>query len=364
MTVGDICKHIDEQIPVALQESYDNSGLQTGSYDSTLTSVLLTIDVTEKVIEEAVSKQCNLIISHHPMIFSPLKRVTDSSPVQRMVVAAIQNGIAIYSAHTNLDSVYGGVSFKMASKLGLTNREVLSPVSDKLVKLVTFVPPDHLERVKQAIFEAGAGHIGDYDSCGFQIPGEGSFRGNEKSNPFAGTRGQLHYENEIRFETILPSFLTGRVVKALIATHPYEEPAFDLYPLLNKWNRAGMGCIGMVESPISADVLLARVKSLFSAEVLRYSGNSAKQLQRIAVCGGSGITLLPDAIAAGADAFITGDIKYHQFFEAQQNILLVDAGHFETEKFSMEIIYDLIIKKFPNFALRFSESITNPINYF
>ncbi len=364
MTTGELCRYLEQQIPPALQESYDNSGLQTGSYEQTVTSILLTIDVNEEVVAEAVAKGCNLILSHHPLIFSPLKRVTSTNPVQRTLIAAIKNDISIYSAHTNLDSVYGGVSFKMASKLQLVDMAVLAPVSEKLVKLVTFVPNDHIGKVREAIFTAGAGHIGNYDSCSYQIHGEGTFRGVENTTPFAGVRGTVHSEPEIRLETIMPSFITGKVVKALTEAHPYEEPAFDIYPLLNRWSRAGMGCSGSLKIPLDADEFLNLVKQTFTAQIVRYSGHRNKKIKKVAVCGGAGISLLKEAIASGADAFVTGDVKYHQFADAERDILLVDAGHYETEKFSMEIIYDLIIKKFPNFALRFSETITNPINYY
>ncbi len=252
----------------------------------------------------------------------------------------------------------------MASKLGLQNVEILSPVREKLVKLVTFVPDSHLQIVREAVFEAGAGNIGNYDSCSFQSTGEGSFRGNEKSNPFAGTRGKIHTEKETRFETIFPSFKTSGVVKALTSAHPYEEPAFDLVPLLNEWNHSGLGCTGELAIEIEAVRFLDLVKSTFNTPHLRYSGIATGKVRKVAVCGGAGVSLLSDAIAAGADAFVTGDIKYHQFQEAGNDIILIDAGHFETEKYSMEIIYDLIIKKFPNFALRFSETITNPINFY
>jgi hypothetical protein len=252
----------------------------------------------------------------------------------------------------------------MASKLGLIGPEVLAPVGEKLVKLVTFVPHDHLEKVREAVFTAGAGHIGNYDSCGYQLQGEGTFRGNDSTTPFVGTRGKLHREPETRLETIMPSFLTGKIIKALIETHPYEEPAFDIYPLLNEWNRAGLGCTGLLEKPLYVEEFLQLVKQTFGTQYLRYSGHRNQQIRKVALCGGAGVSLLREAASSGADAFVTGDIKYHQFADGERDLLIVDAGHYETEKFSMEIIYDLIIKKFPNFALRFSETITNPINFF
>ncbi|MBE0673197.1 MAG: Nif3-like dinuclear metal center hexameric protein [Bacteroidales bacterium] len=362
MKTGDICRYLDQVVPLSLQESYDNSGLQTGCYDDEAGAALLTIDVNEEVIAEAIGSGCNIVISHHPLIFAPLKRISDHDSTQRTLMAAIRNNITVYSVHTNLDSLYGGVSFRMAEKLGMVNVEVLSPASGKLVKLVTFIPEGHLDRVREAIFAAGAGHVGNYDHCGYHTTGEGSFRGNEKTNPFAGRAGEVHHEPEARFETILPAYLVSPVVRALIDAHPYEEPAFDLYPLSNHWERAGMGCKGEFREPLPEDQFLELCKTVFSPVCLRHTTLIGKPVKKVALCGGAGAYLLDDAIRAGADAFVTGDVKYHQFAGAEKRILFVDAGHYETEKYSMHIIYDLLIKKFPNFALRFSETRTNPIN--
>jgi dinuclear metal center YbgI/SA1388 family protein len=364
MKTGDILKHLDKVIPAALQEKYDNSGLQTGSYATETSSALLSVDVNEEVLEEAVASGCSLVISHHPLIFSPLRKIDDTTAVGRTVMAAVRNGITIWSAHTNLDSVYGGVSFKMAEKLGLKDLQVLSPQKEKLVKLVTFVPGDWLDRVREAVFAAGAGNIGNYDYCGFHASGEGSFRGNDLSNPFTGNKGEIHAEPEVRFETIMPSFLTAGVVRALIAAHPYEEPAYDLYPLLNEWDRAGLGCIGAFENSVTETEFLDLCKKVFSPVCLRHTSLTGSLITKVAMCGGAGASLIDSAISSGAGAFITGDLKYHQFAEAAGEILLVDSGHDETEKFSLEIIYDLIIKKFPNFALRFSKTVTNPIKLY
>jgi dinuclear metal center YbgI/SA1388 family protein len=362
MKTGDILRYLDRQIPPALQEGYDNSGLQAGNPDDEAVAALVTIDVTEDVVDEAFKHGCNIIISHHPVIFSPLKRVSTGTTAERIVMSALRKGITIYSAHTSLDSVHGGVSFRMAGKLGLKDVEVLSPVRDKLVKLVTFLPHDHLERVRDALFSAGAGHIGNYDRCGFHAEGSGSFRGSEETSPFVGEKGEMHSEPEARFETILPSFLTGQVVKALLTVHPYEEPAFDLYPLLNEWKGAGLGCVGTLEPEMDERSFLELCKKIFSPCCLRHTSLKGSSVKRVALCGGAGFQLFRDAMAAGADAFVTGDVKYHQFAEAAGRLLLVDAGHYETEKYSTEIIYELLIKKFPNFALRFSETNTNPIN--
>jgi len=362
MKNGEIIRFLEQQIPPALQESYDNSGLQAGSYDDEAKAVLLAFDVTEQVIDEAALHGCNLVISHHPVIFSPLKRISDGTSTERIIVKAVRNSITIYSAHTSLDSVYGGVSFRLAEKIGLKDVEVLSPVREKLLKLVTFVPAGHIEKVRDAVFAAGAGHIGNYDSCAYYLSGEGSFRGNEDSDPFTGRRGELHFEAETRFETILPAYLKNAAVKALIESHPYEEPAYDIYPLMNEWQRAGLGAVGNLPDELPEQEFLKLCNTALNPVCLRHNSLSGRMVKRVAVCGGSGSSLVSAAVSRGADAMVTGDIKYHQFFEAKGELLLVDAGHYETEKFAMEIIYDMLIKKFPNFALRFSGTDTNPIN--
>jgi dinuclear metal center YbgI/SA1388 family protein len=363
MKLSEICKYLDTAIPLSFQEGYDNSGLQVGSPEIEISSALLTIDVTEEVISEAAKKGCNLIISHHPLIFSGIKRITGRSYTERTLAGALKADIAVYSAHTNLDALDFGVSAKMAVKLDLKNVKVLVPLNNRLLKLVTFIPESHLEKVRNALFEAGAGVIGNYDQCGFTVEGRGSFRAGENANPYVGKTGEIHYENEVRFETVLFSHLKANVIKALLAAHPYEEAAFDLYPLANDNIRAGMGCTGEFDTPVSETEFLKHISTAFDARGLRHSKLTGRKLKKVALCGGSGASLISNAIASGADAFVTADIKYHNFFDAENKIILVDAGHFETEKFTTEILYDLIIKKFPKFAVRFSETNTNPINY-
>jgi dinuclear metal center YbgI/SA1388 family protein len=364
MKVREICSFLDSAIPLSWQESYDNSGLQAGGMDSEVNSAILSTDVTEEVISEAVKHGAGLIITHHPLIFHPLKRVTGSSPAERILIKAIKAGIAIYSAHTNLDVMPEGVSRKMAEKLDLKNVKVLSPMKGKLLKLVTWVPESHAEKVREALFTAGAGVIGNYDSCSFNVPGTGTFRGNEKTSPFAGKKGKLHLENEVRIETVLHSHLREAVVNVLLSAHPYEEVAYDLYLLENEHPVSGLGASGELQEPLAEREFLKKLADVFGAEGTRYSPLTGRKIKRVALCGGAGAGLLKNAIAAGADAFVTADVKYHDFFEPDGRILLCDIGHFESEKFASEILYELIIKKFPTFALRFSEIYTNPINYF
>jgi len=363
MKLSDLCSYLDSAVPLSFQEGYDNSGLQVGQPEKEISSALVTLDITELVIDEAIQKGCDIIISHHPLIFSSIKKITGRSPSDRILIRAIKNDIAVYSSHTNLDMVSYGVSKKMAQKLGLENVRVLQTLKNRLVKLVTFVPEDHLDKVRDAIFNAGAGVIGNYDRCGFAVTGTGSFKAGEDTNPFAGEKGKLHFEKEVRFETILFSHLKEKVIKALLDTHPYEEVAYDIYLIENDNIDFGLGCFGYFQKPVSENDFLGLISSVFGASGIRYSRLTGKPVKKVALCGGSGASLLNDAIMCRADAFVTADIKYHTFYEAEDRILLVDCGHYETEKFSTEILYDLIIKKFPKFAVRFSETNINPINY-
>jgi len=363
MKLKDLSSYLDTVVPLSFQESYDNSGLQVGFADWKISSALLTVDVTEEIIDEALSNKCDIVISHHPLIFSGIKSVTGKTYTERILLKALKNNIAIYSSHTNLDSFKSGVSRKMAEKLGLEKVKVLSPLKNNLTKLVTFIPESHLGKVKEALFEAGAGEVGNYDNCGFSSIGTGTFRGNEETKPFLGVKGKVHFEKEVRFETILFSHLKPKVIEALLNVHPYEEVAYDLYSLENENYNAGMGCIGELKEEMDERVFLRLISSVFDAKGIKYSKLTGKKVRKIALCGGSGASLIKEAILSGADAFVSGDIKYHNYFDADNKILLVDAGHFESEKFSTEIFKDLIIKKFPKFAVRFSETNTNPINY-
>jgi len=364
MKLKEITSYLDSAIPLSFQESYDNSGLQVGLPDNEITSALICLDVTEGVLEEAAGNRCDLIISHHPLIFNGIKKLAGRTVTERIISGAVKKDIAVYSAHTNLDILSSGVSRKMAEKLALENVTVLAPSENKLLKLVTYIPQSHAEKVRNAIFDAGAGVIGNYDKCGFTVPGTGSFRPNDMANPFVGEKGETHYENEIRFETILYSHLKTAVINALIDAHPYEEVAYDLYSLGNNNIESGLGCVGRLREAIPEVGFLQLVSETFGSNGIRHSGLTGKPVEKIALCGGAGASLIENAVRSGADVYLTADLKYHDFFRAENRILLVDAGHFETEKFSREILKELIIKKFPKFAVRFSETNTNPINYF
>ena len=360
----DLIHFLEDFAPLRLQESYDNSGLIVGLPDSEITCALVTIDVTERVVDEAVEKKAQLIVAHHPLIFSGLKKITGKNDVERALVKAIKNDIAIYAAHTNLDSVTGGVNSKIGEKLQLQNCSILQPVEGILKKLVTFIPSEHAEKVREAVFNAGAGNIGNYDWCGYNVEGLGSFRGSEEANPFVGERGKIHVEKETRFETIFPGYLQNKIVQALLQAHPYEEVAYDIYPLENRFEKAGMGMIGTLPEAISEEDFLHRLKKIFSAGCIKHTKLKGTTVKKVAVCGGAGSFLLDRAIAAKADFFVSGDFKYHQFFEAENKIVIADIGHFESEQFTKELFYELLTKKFPTFAVRLSEVNTNPVFYF
>jgi dinuclear metal center YbgI/SA1388 family protein len=361
--IGDIVQVFETFAPLGYQEDYDNSGLFYGDTNTYVSGILITLDVTEAVLDEAIKKNCNLIVSHHPIAIRGIKQLRGNSEQERIIVKAIENHIALYSAHTNADAVSTGVSGKMAEKLGLVNCEVLQPGKGNLTKLAVFVPESHAYTVRQAIFDAGSGTIGAYDQCSFNIKGNGTFRAGEESNPYVGEKGLLHTEAEVRIETILPSHLTGKVVKAMIQAHPYEEVAYDLYPLLNNNAGQGFGIFGELSHPEDETAFLKKVKTIFNCSCIRHTQLLSKPIKKVALCGGSGSSLLKNALSSGADLFITGDFKYHQFFEAEQKIVIADIGHYESEQFTKELFFELLTKKFPNFAVHLSEVNSNPIKY-
>jgi dinuclear metal center YbgI/SA1388 family protein len=364
ISIREIVQYLESVGPPALQDTSDNSGLLCGNPAALVSSALVTIDVTEDIIDEAIHKNAGLVVAHHPLIYRGLKRLTGSDYVERTVIKAVKNDIAIFAGHTNFDHVWGGVNSMIARKLGLQKLKVLRPLPGQLKKLVTFIPYDASEKVKEAVFHSGAGHIGNYDWCGYSLEGTGSFRGSEDTNPYVGEKGKVHEENEIRFETIFPAWLQSKVVGALLASHPYEEVAYDIYPLDNEYGNAGMGMAG--ELPVPADEMefLSELKDIFGSGIIRHSALRGKKVSKVAVCGGVGSYLTRDAISAGADFFVSSDFKYHQFFDAEGKIVLADIGHFESEQFTKELFYELLVKKFPTFAVHFSEVNTNPVFYF
>jgi len=357
----DIIKVLEAVAPPSIQESFDNSGLQIGDVNQPIVGVLLTVDVNEAVIDEAISKKANLIVAHHPLIFKGIKKLTESNYVERSVVKAIRHGIAIYAMHTNLDLIQGGVSYRMAQKLGLNRISTLAP-SGQLKKLVVYVPVAHQDKLRKALFSAGAGHIGQYDSCSFNLEGKGTFRAQEGAVPYVGQLGELHTENEVRIETIFPKHLQFLVVEALKNNHPYEEVAYDIYSLEQTNAQIGLGAIGYLPHPMPEIDFLHLIKEKFALKHFRYTHGSDRIIEKVAVCGGSCSFLISNAMSK-ADAFVSSDIKYHEFFDVEHRMLVADIGHYESELDSKTIFYEIICEKFSNFAVHFSEVNTNPINF-
>lgn len=362
--VKDICKIIEEFAPLAYQNSYDNAGLLTGNLEQKVTGVLLSLDITEAVIDNALEQGANMIVAHHPIIFKGLKKLTGRNYVERTVIKAIQNNISLYAAHTNLDNVTQGVSFKLCEKIGLTDCQILDNAEEQLSKLITFVPDKYAKKVRTALFDCGCGAIGNYNDCSFNTNGIGTFTPSATSTPFVGKKNNLHQESEIKIETIFPSHLQTKVIQELKKHHPYEEVAYDILPLRNKHPYIGSGCVGTLKTPEKTPDFLTRIKENLHLSVIRHTPFHTDTIQKVAVCGGSGSFLLSKAITSGADIFITGDFKYHEFFDADNKIIIADIGHYESEFCSLEIFYELITKKIPKFAVYFTNRRTNPINYF
>ena len=361
--IAEIINFLETVAPLSLQESYDNAGLLTGDPEQPCTGAIISLDVTEAVLAEAIDKNCNLIIAHHPLIFRGLKRISGADPVGRIVIGAIRNDIAVYAIHTNLDNIVDGVNGRLADRLGILGRQVLQPMAYPLRKLSTFVPDAHLETLRQALFEAGAGHVGKYAGCSFVSSGTGSFTAGEGTNPFAGTKGKPHFEAEQKLELIFQAHLEQRVLDALFRTHPYEEVAYDIFRLENSNMSVGSGLVGSFAEPMDERALMDMVSRTCNIPVIRHSPLTGRKVKRIAICGGSGSFLIPKAIAAGVDAFLTADLKYHDFFEPGGRILLADIGHYEGEQFTTALLYDLIREKFHTFAVQKTAFPSNPVNY-
>lgn len=362
--IKQIISELENFAPSAFQESYDNCGALTGNVNEECTGALLTLDCTEEVVNEAIANKCNLIVAHHPILFKGLKKITGSNYVERTLILAIKNNICIYAIHTNVDNVINGVNAKIAQKLGLTNLKILAPKSQLLSKLVTFVPEKYHQKVADALFEAGCGNIGNYSNCSFNIKGTGTFKGNNLSNPFIGEAQKLSIEPEVRLETVFYTHLKSKVITALKNNHPYEEVAFDVFENNVEISAIGSGIVGDLEKELTLNDFLINVKNALNLKVLKHTNSDKNTIKKVAICGGSGVFLLKNAISSGADAFITSDIKYHEFFDAENKLILIDAGHYETEQFTPEIFYSIIQNKFPTFAIRLSKINTNPVNYF
>lgn len=364
MKISDIIRLLEQTAPPSLQETYDNAGLLTGSPAWECSGILCTLDATEDVVKEAKQKDCNLIVAHHPIIFGGLKKITGKNYVERTVIAAIKNDIAIYAIHTNLDNIITGVNNRISDTLGLVNRSILAPKAGQLMKLYTFVPVEYAEKVRSAIFQAGAGHIGNYSETSFNAEGAGTFKGNEHTNPFVGNKGTRHYEKEIRLETVLPTYLQKQVIAALLQSHPYEEVAYDIVPLTNQNPIVGSGMLGYLPEPVAEETFLQQLKLAFGLKLVRHTKLLNKPISKVALCGGAGSFLTNTAIACGADVYVTADVKYHEFFDADSRLVLADIGHWESEQYTIDLLFDILQTNFPTFAVLKTESNTNPVEYF
>jgi dinuclear metal center YbgI/SA1388 family protein len=367
MLIGEIIAELESFAPPAYQESWDNTGLQVGSRAVECTGVLICVDVTPAVVDEAISRSCNLIVSHHPLMFKGLKRITGATPVEISVINAIAAGVSIYSCHTAVDNAPGGVSYTMARMLGVDVRRVLAPIEPRWCKLSVMVPQAEAESVRMAMFDAGAGTIGNYDCCSYNVSGTGTFRAKPGAHPFVGDIDELHHEPEVRIDVLVPNWLRSKVESAMLEVHPYEEPAYEFINIANTNSKVGSGIVGTLAERLTPRQLIEKVKATFGSPVVRCTHFDADDtdmlISRVALCGGAGGSFINDAITAGAQAYINSDTRYHDFVDYQNKILIIDIGHFESEQCTKDIFYQIITQKFTNFAVYKSQLEINPINY-
>jgi dinuclear metal center YbgI/SA1388 family protein len=363
MTINEVTRYLEGIANPSLQEGYDNAGLITGDGELSCTGILCTLDATEEVIREAMARNCNLVVAHHPIVFGGLKKINGKNYVERALITAIKNDIAVYAIHTNLDHVAEGVNGQIAAKLGLLSTRILHPKESTLKKLYSFVPLKQVEEVRNAVFAAGAGQIGQYSECSFNTAGTGTYTPGAKAKPFAGKPGIPHSEPEIKIEMLFPAWLEKQVVAALKTAHPYEEVAFDIVSLSNTHPGIGAGMIGELPEAMEELVFLNHIQKVFAVPVVRHTAIRGLPVKKVAICGGAGSFLISKALAAGADAFITADLKYHEFFDANGRLLLCDVGHYESEQYTTDLLAEVLRQKFPTFAVLKTEVKTNPVHY-
>ena len=363
MKIKELISFLEERFPLSLQESYDNSGLIVGSPNLEITNALICLDSIEEVVDEAIECNCNLIIAHHPIIFGDLKRINGSTHVERTIIKAIKNDIAIYAIHTNLDNIIGGVNTKICDKLELINQQILLPKQDLFRKLTVYVPEENADQLRDALFDAGAGSIGNYKNCSFSLIGEGTFLPLKGSNPTIGSTGKQESVKEIRVEVVFPINIYDRLIRYMKDIHPYEEPSYQIYKIDNLVNQYGSGMYGELKRPIQVDEFLSSLSKTMDAKFIRHSKLVKDYVETVSVCGGSGSFLVNQARNVGSDVFITSDFKYHDFFLAEDDIVLIDIGHYESEQYTKNLIYDILVNNFSKFAVHLSKINTNPINY-
>lgn len=364
MNIGEVTDILERWAPLELQEGYDNAGLIVGDPATEVKGVLVALDCTEEVVEEAIREGCNLIVTHHPIVFKGLKKLNGKNYVERVVIRSIQNNIALYAAHTNLDHVQTGVNHEIADRLKLTNRRILAPKRELLCKLVVFCPHDKADDVRKALFAAGGGAIGNYDECSFNLKGEGTFRGGDNTNPYLGEKGKRHTEPETRIEVLYQAHNERVLLNAMRAAHPYEEVAYDLYSLRNEDYTTGAGMVGELENEMAENDFLSLLKESMKTACVRHTALRNKPIRKVALCGGSGSFLLKNALRAKADVFITGDFKYHEFFDAEKRLVIADIGHYESEQFTVDLIEEVLKERLPGLTVMKTSVNTNPVSYF
>jgi len=363
MKIAEIISYLESLAPLSLQEEYDNAGLITGDASHVCSGILCCLDATEEVIREAVSKKINLVVAHHPIIFRGLKKITGKNYVERSIIAAIRNDVAIYAIHTNLDNVLEGVNGRIAQLIGLETLAPLFPKEAVLKKLFTFVSTGQAEKLRNALFSAGGGYIGNYSECSFNSEGVGTFRANEHANPYVGEIGKQHQEQETKIELVFPAYLEQQIISTLKKFHPYEEPAFDIISLDNSMGRIGAGVLGQLAQPMKAIEFLDLLKKQFRTGIIRHTRLIKEEISKVAICGGAGSFLISRALSQGADIFVTSDIKYHEFFDAHDRMILADIGHYESEQFTINLLQEILAEKFPTFAVLKTGINTNPVHY-
>ncbi len=363
MTILEITEYLETIAPLQFQENYDNAGLIVGESSCECSGIIISLDVTEAVINEAISNNCNMVVAHHPIIFNGLKQLTGENYVERTIIKAIKNDITIYAIHTNLDNVKKGVNNKIAERIGLQNLQILQPKENILKKLIIFAPFKNAEDVRKSLFAAGAGNLGKYSECSFNSEGTGTFKAEQGADPYVGEIGKQHEEKEIKIEVIFPGYLEQEIIRAMIDSHPYEEVAYDIIPLGNYVAEIGSGLTGEIDKALDENDFLEKIKVAFGLKVIKHTAFSGKKVKKVAICGGAGSFLIPVALSHKVDVYITSDIKYHEFFEAE-DLVLIDIGHYESEQLTIDLLYEFLREKYPNFAVRKTEVITNPVHYF
>jgi dinuclear metal center YbgI/SA1388 family protein len=363
MIVQDVINYLEELSPLAYAEDFDNVGLLVGNKNNMVNGILVTLDTLETVVDEAIDNNCNLIVSFHPIIFKGLKTLTGKSYVERVVMKAIKHDISIFAIHTALDNALQGVNNQICKQLGLSNRKILIPKSGSIKKLTTYIPKKDVDTVREALFNAGAGGIGNYNHCSFNVEGIGTFNGNENSSPTIGEKGITQYEEEIKLSVTFAKHQESKILQTLFKSHPYDEVAYEVTTLENKNQHIGMGMIGEFENPMDERSFLNHLKLKMNSKCVRHSSLLGKPIKKVAVLGGSGSFAINAAKAAGADCFISADLKYHDFFLAENSILLADIGHYESEQYTKNLLVAFLTEKMPNFAIILSKTNTNPVKY-